>query len=260
MQKLMSLEVADNVGLLRFLKPEQRNPFGLEFIEEFVSSFDEAAKRDDIRALVMTGGAHFCAGGDLPAFQGLIANGPRGAQELLEAVNSAARAAYKFPKPLVAAVNGACFGAGMGLALCADFIVCAEDARFCQVFARIGACPDTGSSWLLQQRVGAAMARLLTFTGREIDGLTAVDMGVADRAVAASDTEREAKALAAEIAVHPQFGIKSTKRVLREVASVNFDEALEIEGAAQTTLFCAHDLPEAMAAFTEGRKPKYLDR
>lgn len=260
MPDLMRLEVADGVGVLRFARPERRNPYSLGFIEALCATLAEASADASVRAVVMTGGAHFCGGGDLVEFRREVSEGARATQALLDAANRGVRAAYGFDKPLVAAVNGVCYGAGMSLAISADLVVAAEDARFCQVFARLGGCPDTGSSWLLQQRIGAGQARLLTYTGREISGRAARDIGLVDDCAAPETTEATAIALAAEIAANPLFGLMTTKRVMREVVDRSFEQALEIEARAQSLLLCGDDFPEAMAAFAEKRKPEFRDR
>ena len=248
MSDLMRLEVADGVGVLRFALPERRNPYSLGFIDALCAVLDEARGDAGVRAVVMTGGAHFCSGGDLVEFRQKVSEGSRATQGLLDAANRGVRAAYGFDKPLISAVNGVCYGAGMSLAISADLVVAAEDARFCEVFARLGGCPDTGSSWLLQQRIGAGQARLLTYTGREISGRTAHDMGLVDDCVAAETTEATAIALATEIAANPLFGLITNKRVMREVVDCSFEQALEVEARAQSLLLCGDDFPEAMAA------------
>jgi len=98
-----------------------------------------------------------------------------------------------------------------------EVVVAAEDARFCEVFSKVGGCPDTGSSWLLQQRVGAGIARMLILTGREISGKKAHQMRVVEECVPADQTEATAIALATEMAANPMFGMESCKRVMREV-------------------------------------------
>ena len=260
MAELMRLDVEDGVACLQFLKPEQRNPYSIQFVEELVLHLDEASRRDDIRALVMTGNAHFSSGGDLHGFQNEIVKGARATQNLLDLANQGVRAAYNFPKPLIAGVEGVCYGGGMSLALCADFIICSSNAKFCQVFAQVGGCPDTGSSWLLQKRAGSAVAKTLVLTAREIDGSTAVSLGIADEVTGEQETLNRAKELAREISKHPQFGVMTAKRVLRDVASTTFDAALEIEGRAQSLLLCAHDFPEAMTAFRVSILPEFNDK
>ena len=259
MPDLMQFDLNNGIGVLRFTQPERRNPYSIAFVDELVSALDAAQVDDAVRAVVMTGGDHFSSGGDLVGFQAEVAKGARATYNMVDKVHAGGRAAYGFNKPLIAAVNGVAYGAGMSLALCADVIVAGEDARFCEVFAKVGGCPDTGSSWLLQQRIGAGATRLLILTGREISGKTAHQMGVVEDCVPADQTEATAIALAAEMAANPMFGIESCKRVIRQSAECTFEEALETECRAQTVLLCAHDFPEAMRAFSEKRKPKFRD-
>lgn len=153
--ELMRLERDGPVGILRFLQSDKRNPYSIAFAEELVTQLHAAERDDTIRAVVMTGGDHFSSGGDLVGFQSEITKGARATSEMIDEVHEGGRAAYRFRKPLISAVCGVAYGAGLSLALSADIVVAAEDARLCEVFARVGGCPDTGSSWLLQQRVSA---------------------------------------------------------------------------------------------------------
>jgi len=259
MSELMRFDVDNGVGVLRFTQPARRNPYSLAFVDQFIAALHAAQSDDAVRAVVMTGGDHFSSGGDLVGFRAEIAKGARATYEMVDKVHCGGRAAYGFNKPLIAAVNGVAYGAGMSLALCADVIVAAEDARFCQVFSKVGGCPDTGSSWLLQQRMGSGAARLLVLTGREISGKTAHQIRAVEECVAADETEAAAIAIATEMAANPMFGMECSKRVMREAAECSFEEALDIECRAQTILLGAHDFPEAMNAFTEKRKPKFRD-
>jgi len=260
MTELIRLDRDGPVGILRFLQPAKRNPYSIGFVEELVALLREAERDDTIRAVVMTGGDHFSSGGDLVGFQAEIAKGARATSEMVDRVHDGGRAAYLFRKPLISAVCGVAFGAGLSLALSADIVVAAEDARLCEVFARVGGCPDTGSSWLLQQRAGAGVARMLVLTGREIDGRTARELRVVEECVPPDQVEQRALEIAHEIAPHPMFGIQTAKRVMRAAAECSYLEALDIERDAQSVLLCAHDFPEAMKAFSEKRKPEFNDR
>jgi len=254
MPREMDLEVdADGVGWLRFMLPQKRNPFSLAFAAELTATLSAAAQRDDLRVLILTGGEHFCSGGDLKEFRSIVANGARASLDLMDAVNRAIHAAHTFPKPMIAAVRGVAFGAGMSLAMSADLMIAAQTARFCQAFVRIGGCPDTGSSWLLQRRVGAANARKLILTGRELDGVSAAAIGLSDEAVPDHAVEQTALGLAQEIGARSLFALISAKEVVREAAESGFVEALNIERRAQALLLQGHDFPEAMAAFAERR-------
>ncbi|NNM73723.1 enoyl-CoA hydratase/isomerase family protein [Enterovirga aerilata] len=259
MGDLMRLDRDGPVGVLRFLRPERRNPYSIAFVEALIANLRQAEKDDAIRAVVMTGGEHFSSGGDLVGFRAEIAKGARATSEMVDMVHAGGRAAYQFKKPLIAAVNGIAYGAGLSLALSADIVVAAEDARLCEVFAKVGGCPDTGSSWLLQQRAGAGVARMLVFTGREIDGRMARELRVVEECVPAGEVETRAIEIAREIAAHPAFGMQTAKRVMRAAAECSYLEALEIERDAQSVLLCAHDFPEAMKAFQEKRPPRFKD-
>ena len=256
MGELMRL---DRDGPVRFLCPERRNPYSIAFVEALIANLRQAEMDDAIRAVVMTGGEHFSSGGDLVGFCAEIAKGARATSQMVDMVHDGGRAAYQFKKPLIAAVNGIAYGAGLSLALSADIVVAAEDARLCEVFAKVGGCPDTGSSWLLQQRAGAGVARMLVLTGREIDGRTARELRVVEECVPAGEVENRAIEIAREIAAHPAFGMQTTKRVMRAAAECSYLEALEVERDAQSVLLCAHDFPEAMKAFQEKRPPRFKD-
>jgi 2-(1,2-epoxy-1,2-dihydrophenyl)acetyl-CoA isomerase len=259
MGELMRLDRDGPVGVLRFLCTERRNPFSIAFVEALIANLRQAEMDDAIRAVVMTGGEHFSSGGDLVGFRAEIAKGARATSQMVDMVHDGGRAAYQFKKPLIAAVNGIAYCAGLSLALSADIVVAAEDARLCEVFAKVGGCPDTGSSWLLQQRAGAGVARMLVLTGREIDGRTARELRVVEECVPAEEVENRAIEIAREIAAHPAFGMQTTKRVMRAAAECSYLEALEIERDAQSVLLCAHDFPEAMNAFQEKRPPRFKD-
>lgn len=260
MTELIRFEKDGSVGILRFLQPEKRNPYSIAFVEELVAYLNEADRDDTVRAVVMTGGEHFSSGGDLVGFQSEVAKGARATLEMVDKVHDGGRAAYLFRKPLISAVCGVAYGAGLSLALSADIVVAAEDARLCEVFSRVGGCPDTGSSWLLQQRAGAGVARMLVLTGREIDGRTAKELSVVEECVSAEQVEERALEIAREISQHPMFGVQTAKRVMRATAECSYLEALDIERDAQSVLLCAHDFPEAMKAFSEKRKPEFKDR
>ncbi|EIE51217.1 enoyl-CoA hydratase [Salipiger aestuarii] len=260
MTELIRFEKDGPVGILRFVQTNKRNPYSIAFVGELVAHLRDAEQDDTIRAVVMTGGDHFSSGGDLVGFQSEVAKGARATSEMVDKVHDGGRAAYLFRKPLISAVCGVAFGAGLSLALSADIVVAAEDARLCEVFARVGGCPDTGSSWLLQQRAGAGVARMLVLTGREIDGRTAKELRVVEECVPAEQVEKRALEIAREIAPHPMFGVQSAKRVMRAAAECSYLEALDIERDAQSVLLCAHDFPEAMKAFSEKRRPEFKDR
>lgn len=136
-------------------------------------------------------------------------------------------------------------------------MVAAEDARFCEVFAQVGECPDTGSNWLLQQRAGAGVARLLAMTGREIPGKTARELGAVEEHVPAEKTEETAVAIAREMAAHPTYGIEMVKRGMRSAAERSYTK--RSKSSVTRRPLWAHDFPEAMEAFEQEGQPRLRD-
>ena len=125
MSELMRLDRDGSVGILRFLQTAKRNPYSIAFVDALIDCLREADQDDSIRAVVMTGGEHFSSGGDLVGFQDEVAKGARATSEMIDRVHDGGRAAYQFRKPLISAVRGVAFGAGLSLALSADIVVAA---------------------------------------------------------------------------------------------------------------------------------------
>ena len=120
MTELMRLDRDGPIGILRFTQPGKRNPYSIGFVEDLVTCLRQAERDDTLRAVVMTGGDHFSSGGDLVGFQSEITKGARATSEMIDEVHEGGRAAYRFRKPLISAVCGVAYGAGLSLALSAD--------------------------------------------------------------------------------------------------------------------------------------------
>ena len=116
MSELIRFEKDGPVGILRFMQPKKRNPYSLAFVEELVAYLNEADRDDTVRVVIMTGGDHFSSGGDLVGFQAEVAQGARATLEMIDKVHDGGRAAYLFRKPLISAVCGVAYGAGLSLA------------------------------------------------------------------------------------------------------------------------------------------------
>lgn len=163
-------------------------------------------------------------------------------------------------KPVVAAVHGAAVGAGLGLAVAADFRVTCAQARFSANFNRLGFHPGFGLSATLPRLVGGQQAALLFFTGRRIDGEEAVRIGLADLLVPAEEVRTSALALAAQIALSAPLAVEATRTTLRqgwadEVARVNRHER-----EVQRVHFATQDFKEGVRAMAERRDPMFARR
>ena len=167
---------------------------------------------------------------------------------------------FRNRKPLVAAVEGAAVGAGLGLALLADFRVTCPEARFSANFNRLGFHPGFGLSLTLPRLVGAQKAAMLFYTGRRIGGEEAVAIGLADELVDKVQVLPRAMALTQDIAASAPLAVASTRRSLREGLAEQVAEANQQELAIQREQFRTEDFREGVAAMAARRLPVFHGR
>jgi 2-(1,2-epoxy-1,2-dihydrophenyl)acetyl-CoA isomerase len=205
------------------------------------------------RAIVLASkGKHFCAGARLSADdQGPTDRNPLYAQ--------AARL-FAGSVPIVAAVQGAAIGAGLGLALVADFRVGAPEARFAAPFARLGFHQGFGLSVLLPRVVGEQTSLDLLYTGRRIKGDEALDVGLLDRLVPLERLRDEAASVASDIAVSAPLAVRAIRQTMRGDLAEKVRRATDAEHAAQRVLRQTDDYREGVAAMAERRTPEFRGR
>ena len=225
-----------------------------ELITE-ISDWLEALDRDaDCRAIVlMSEGKSFCAGANFGNASTRDTSTPR-------ALYSQVVRLFRSTKPIVAAVHGPAIGAGMGLALVADFRVTCEEARFSANFARMGFHPGFGMSATLPRVVGVQKAALLFYTGRRINGREAFDMGLADVLVEPDHVRQAAIELATEIAASGPIAVMSARATLRAGLAEAIVAATEREASEQEQHFRTSDFTEGLAAMSERRSPVFTGR
>jgi enoyl-CoA hydratase/carnithine racemase len=238
-------------ALLTLDNPARRNALAMELRHRLVEALERIEADRAVRAIVLTGaGAHFCAGGDISGMD--IADITAG-RERFRTTHRLVRLLLKGAKPVLAAVEGACVGAGLSLALCCDTIIAAEDARFAAGFGRIGLIADLGMLHTLPARIGQGRARQILLYNETMDAAEAERIGLIDRlvppgtALAAALTRAEAFAEAATLP------IAQTRAYLAR----GLDEMLDWEREVQTMLFLTADHAEGRAAFLEKRPPHF---
>jgi enoyl-CoA hydratase/carnithine racemase len=241
-------------GLLRLAmsQPGKKNAIDRAMREALLGAFAEAARDERTHAVVLTGdGADYGAGGDL---DGIAAIPPPEFRAYLAEGHRLVRAAYAFPKPLVAAVAGIGVGGGVALALCADHVVMAKGARVGLPFQRIGFVPDWGTLHTLPRRLGPhAAARLFARMGL-IGAEEAGIIGFADELADEAALQDAALARAEALAALPPRAFAETKRLLRDADAL--DVALAAELDAQERQFTG-EFREGLAAFREKREPRF---
>ncbi|MFT0545586.1 enoyl-CoA hydratase/isomerase family protein [Allopusillimonas ginsengisoli] len=184
----MSVLEVSRVGscaVLTMNRPAARNALDVELRNAFAAALPAIRDDETVRAVILTGaGGHFCAGGDLRAMAAKQGDGDVFAgRNRIIALQRWFDDLVDMEKPVIAAVDGVAYGAGLSLALAADFVLASPRATFCAVFARVGYVPDMGGMYLLPRAVGLARAKALVFTARAVDAQEALDIGIAHQLV-----------------------------------------------------------------------------
>jgi enoyl-CoA hydratase/carnithine racemase len=251
------------VVLMTLARPERLNAITFEMFDEMHTVCDELTADADTRVLIITGkGRGFCSGLDLDEALTLPDMSPH---EMMLGQQHWAGAFQKFhelPQPVIAAVNGAAAGGGLGFALCADIRLASPAATFNAAFVRIGlSAGDVGVSWSLPRVVGLGRAAEIMLTGKFVDAEEAERIGLVNRVVAADDLLDECFELAELIARNTPFGVTLTKRVLNaNVDAGSLSQAIEVENRGQTLATRGADFLEALESFREKRQPSFTAR
>ena len=253
-------ESAAGVLTVRLDRPEKRNALDQPAQRRLVEVLEAAALDESLRVVHLTAsGADFCSGSDwVAANQGgarprpasLVRRLPLQSHRIIELLLS-------IQLPVVASVRGSAAGMGCQLALAADFVVAADDARFWEPFVLRGFTPDTGSTWLLPRLVGLARARRMLLLGEKIDAATAVDWGLIHQAVPAEELDTTALRLVERLASAPTVALGLTKQQLLRSAESRLTDALADESYALELAARTADFREGLVAFSERRDPDF---
>lgn len=245
---------AEGIARVVLNRPEKRNAINPELRAGLREAFERVLADGAVRAIVVAGaGGHFCAGGDIDSMQGLDA---RSARARMKDNHRLIRLVLEAEKPVIAAIEGFAVGAGAGLALLADTVVMAEGATMGFPFFRVGLMPDYGLFFTLPRRVGWGRARQILLYARMYKTADALALGLADEQVKAGEANRQALALATELAAMPPHAFALAKRQLA-LAPIALEEALEFESMGQALSFNTTEFAEGRAAFQEKRAPKF---
>ena len=257
--KTLTLTLDSAVATITLNRPDKRNAVSYELIDDLIRALDEVSK-SSARILILTGaGKAFCSGLDLDDLKALIGRTP--AQNLKDSrtMVSLFRSLYEFPKPTIAAVNGAAIAGGTGLALLCDFTLAVPEAKFGYTEVRIGFVPAIVSTFLLRQ-VGEKIARDLLLTGRIFDAAEALKMGLINEIVPAEKLLDRARELAALLAENSPLSLLHTKRLLTDHARAQLDTQMETAIRENAGIRESADFREGITSFLEKRKPKWTGR
>ncbi len=240
----------DHVATVEFDRPPH-NHFDVDLIALIADAYEALDADPAARAILLcSAGRHFCAGANFSA-----ASDAGGPQLYDHAVRMFAAAT-----PVVAVVQGAAVGGGLGLAMSADLRVASPSSRFAANFARLGIHHGFGLTVTLPAAVGQQAALDLLYTGRRVKGEEALAIGLCDRLAADEELRTEAHALAAEVAASAPLAVLSIRQTMRGGLAERVREATRREGAEQDELFATDDFREGVSASAERRTPRFTGR
>jgi len=245
----VAIEIGDDYVATIELRRPPNNFFSLEMITAIAEGLESLDDDPRCRAAVLCAqGKHFCAGADFS---------PEGARYTTEDLYAAAVRIFRTHTPVVAAVQGAAVGGGLGLALAADFRIAAPEARFSANFARLGFHQGFGVSVTLPRVVGPQVAADLLFTGRRVPGEEAAQLGLADGLAHRDDLRTAAWGTAREIAISAPLAVRSIRATLRGDLADQVEAATAHEHREQSRLQHTADFAEGSRAMLERRTPEF---
>jgi methylglutaconyl-CoA hydratase len=244
------------VATITLNRPEKRNAISYDLIDDLLGALREVAK-SPAQILILTGaGKAFCSGMDLDNLKSLIGRSPAQSLEDSKTMASLFRTLYDFPKPTIAAVNGAAIAGGTGLATLCDFTIAVSEAKFGYTEVKIGFVPAIVSTFLMRQ-VGEKIARDLLLTGRLFDAEEAKRIGLINEIVAGEKLLERARELAALLLENSPASLRYTKRLLSDAVRAEVDMQIETAVRENAAVRSTADFREGVTSFLEKRKPRW---
>jgi enoyl-CoA hydratase/carnithine racemase len=255
----VGVSIDQHVATVEIRRPPH-NFFDAALIEQLASAYEKLDATPACRAIVLCSqGKNFCSGANLGASDAGNASDLRDGSSISTLYRNAVRL-FRCRKPVVAAVQGAAIGGGLGLAVSADFRITSEDARFSANFTRLGFHPGFGLTLTLPALIGMQRAHLMFMTSRRIKGTQAYEWGLADELVPAAELRSAAHALAAEIAGAGPLAVAATRATLRHGLADRIARQTDHEFAEQNALLHTADWKEGTRAMAERREPVFTGR
>ena len=249
-----------SVAVIKLDRPQRKNPLTFDSYAELRDTFRALVYADDVDAVVFaSNGGNFCSGGDVHDIIGpLLDRDMKGLLEFTRMTGDLVKAMVGCGKPIIAAVDGVCVGAGAIVAMASDMRYGTAGSKTAFLFTRVGlAACDMGACAILPRIIGQGRANELLYTGRSLSGEEGERWGFFNRLVDAEELENEAIALATRLADGPNFGHMMTKTMLKQEWAMSIDEAIEAEAQAQAICMQTRDFRRAYDAFVAKQKPSF---
>jgi 2-(1,2-epoxy-1,2-dihydrophenyl)acetyl-CoA isomerase len=258
MPETMSFHVSDRgIATLTFNRPEHFNGMNVQMGEELRLALLEIHQRDDLRVVVVTGsGRAFCPGADIKHFNS-EGSPDAGVESPSVRDTSTPVLLHEVPVPTIAAVNGACAGAGLGLACACDLRVAARSAVFRSAFLNVGVAGDMGVPWSLPRLIGAANAKRISFLDEKIGADEAKDLGLVSEVIDDDRFRDRVDQLAEQLATGPPQATRALKAHYLAAERIDFRAFVELEFQRHFHLLATNDANEGFRAFGERRAPVF---
>lgn len=261
-------DIQDSIATITLNRPESLNAMSPELLDTLLLIGRKVARDPDVRCVVVTGaGRAFCAGGDVKGMASRSAGegsndggGLLGGWGRLREQEEISQLLHEMPKPTIAAINGPAAGAGMSLALAADFRIMSEQARIVPAFAQVGFSGDFGGTWFLQRLVGPQRAREIYMLAEPIMAEQALAERVVNKVVPHDSLMEETMALARRLASGPTLAYGRMKQNFAVGATSTLADALTIEAQNMVASSKTEDHRNAALAFIEKREPAFKGR
>lgn len=257
----IGVSLANRVAIVEIRRPPN-NFFDRALIQQLREAFEVFDRDDSCRALVLCAeGKNFCSGADFSR-DGRAQESAPIVQQQAGSTNLYKEAVrlFRFSKPIVAAIQGAAVGGGLGLALVADFRVTCPEGRFCANFTRLGTHPGFGLTVTLPRLIGVQQTEMMFYTGDRIPGDKAVEMGLANLLVPLAEVRQAAIDLATKIAQSAPLAIRATRATMRRGLADAVEAATDHEFVEQDWLFKTRDFKEGVRAMAARDVPDFEGR
>jgi 2-(1,2-epoxy-1,2-dihydrophenyl)acetyl-CoA isomerase len=257
-ERAVLLAVEGAVATVTLNRPERLNAMNMDLVEGLLEILSDLEGRRDVRAVILTGaGRGFCAGGDVSALASGGSGAPGTSGRPMREMMRIDELLHAMPKPTIAAINGACAGAGLSMAAACDLRYAAESAVFVTAFLRVGAPGDHGGIWSITRAVGSAKARELFLLGDRVSATEAAAAGLIHAAVADDLLQGHVRDIARKLSQSAPSALRAMKANFNDAEQMTFGEYLDHETRRYAELSGSPDSVEAARAFLEKRDPVF---
>lgn len=260
MSSTILTSLKNHVQIITLNRPEKKNAFNGEMIEEWVKALEDAQQNEEVHVIVITGaGNAFCSGGDV--------GGMKQDQKPLDNKNKLWENIHRVPltlksidKPVIAAINGPAVGAGLDMALMCDIRTMVSDSKVSEGYVKVGLVPGDGGAFFLPKIVGEAKALELLWTGNFISSEEALTLGLVNHVYSKEEFMEKTMQLAEQIASGPQVAIRMTKRAVRYSRTMELEPALDLISSHYAIIKETEDHKEGVTAFKEKRIANFIGK